>query len=118
MTTSPASLAADLRALVGESAVIADVPAMAAYLNEPRRRYHVSAAAVVRPADVAPGSGRIGASLSAFAGAAVSSSGGASGYFSMLGGAMVVVLLGLWAVGKQIPGVRRNRLPSPAEVTR
>lgn len=62
--------------------------------------------------------GRIGAILSAFAGAAVITSGGASGYFSMLGGAMVVVLLGLWAVGKQIPGVRRNRLPSPAEVTR
>ena len=62
--------------------------------------------------------GRIGAILSAFAGAAVITSGGASGYFSMLGGAMVVVLLGLWAVGKQIPDVRRNRLPSPAEVTR
>ena len=44
---------AGLAALIGESAVIGDVAAMPAYLNEPRRRYHVPAAAVVRPADVA-----------------------------------------------------------------
>jgi D-lactate dehydrogenase (cytochrome) len=44
---------AGLARLVGEGAVIADAAAMPAYLNEPRRRYHAGAAAVVRPADVA-----------------------------------------------------------------
>jgi FAD/FMN-containing dehydrogenase len=44
---------ADLQALLGESAVIDDPAQMSAYLNEPRKRFHVPAAAVVRPADVA-----------------------------------------------------------------
>ena len=44
---------AELVALIGEGAVIGDVAAMPAYLNEPRKRYHTPAAAVVRPADVA-----------------------------------------------------------------
>jgi D-lactate dehydrogenase (cytochrome) len=43
----------ELKALLGESAVIGDPAQMAAYLNEPRKRFHVPAAAVVRPASVA-----------------------------------------------------------------
>ncbi len=43
----------ELRALVGDSAVIDDPEQMASYLNEPRRRFHTPAAAVVRPASVA-----------------------------------------------------------------
>ncbi|MBN8440657.1 MAG: MFS transporter [Thauera sp.] len=62
--------------------------------------------------------GRIGAILSAFAGAAVITAGGSFGYFALLGTAMVVVLLALWAVKHQIPGVRRPRLQPSAEVTR
>jgi D-lactate dehydrogenase (cytochrome) len=48
-----ASIAEDLRAIVGETAVVADPAQMDAYLHEPRKRFHVAAAAVVRPADVA-----------------------------------------------------------------
>jgi len=44
---------AALATLLGDGAVIADAAAMPAYLNEPRRRYHTPALAVVRPADVA-----------------------------------------------------------------
>ena len=44
---------AELTALLGEAAVIGDVAAMPAYLNEPRKRYHTPAAAVARPTDVA-----------------------------------------------------------------
>ena len=39
--------------MLGESAVIGDPAQMAAYLNEPRKRFHVPAVAVARPADVA-----------------------------------------------------------------
>jgi FAD/FMN-containing dehydrogenase len=42
----------ELRALVGESAVVDDPALMSAYLNEPRNRFHVPAVAVVRPANV------------------------------------------------------------------
>ena len=42
--------------------------------------------------------GRLGAILSAFAGAAVITAGGASGYLTMLGLAMVCVLIALWTV--------------------
>jgi FAD/FMN-containing dehydrogenase len=44
--------AGELRAIVGESAVIDDAGQMATYLNEPRRRFHMPAAAVVRPGTV------------------------------------------------------------------
>lgn len=54
--------------------------------------------------------GRLGAILSAFAGAAVITAGGASTYFTMLGAAMMCVLIGLWMVGHQIPPTRRLRL--------
>ncbi len=43
----------ELTALLGESAVIADAAQMPAFLNEPRKRFHVPAVAVARPADVA-----------------------------------------------------------------
>jgi FAD/FMN-containing dehydrogenase len=43
----------ELRAIVGDSAVISDASQMASYLNEPRRRFHTPAAAVVRPGSVA-----------------------------------------------------------------
>jgi D-lactate dehydrogenase (cytochrome) len=52
MTKDISGAAAALAGIVGESAVIADPALMGAYLNEPRRRYHAAAAAVVRPADV------------------------------------------------------------------
>jgi D-lactate dehydrogenase (cytochrome) len=42
-----------LRRLLGEAAVIADAAGMQGYLSEPRRRFHVPALAVARPADVA-----------------------------------------------------------------
>jgi len=51
MNKSP--LLTELAGLLGESAVIGDVAQMAAYLNEPRKRYHTGALAVVRPADTA-----------------------------------------------------------------
>src|SRR3954463_6704506 len=54
--------------------------------------------------------GRLGAILSAFAGAAVITAGGASAYFTMLGVAMVCVLVGLWMVRHQIPPVRKPQL--------
>jgi FAD/FMN-containing dehydrogenase len=44
--------AGELRAIVGESAVIDDPTQMTSYLNEPRRRFHTPAAAVVRPGSV------------------------------------------------------------------
>src|ERR1700761_7277514 len=46
-------LLAGLTALLGADSVIDDVSRMGAYLNEPRKRYHLPAAAVARPADVA-----------------------------------------------------------------
>jgi FAD/FMN-containing dehydrogenase len=42
----------ELKALIGESAVIDDPSQMSAYLSEPRKRFHVPAAAVVRPGSV------------------------------------------------------------------
>ncbi|HTR08255.1 MAG TPA: MFS transporter [Paraburkholderia sp.] len=47
--------------------------------------------------------GRMGAILSAFAGAAVITAGGAAGYLTMLGAAMAVVLVALAMVGRHIP---------------
>jgi MFS transporter, AAHS family, 4-hydroxybenzoate transporter len=47
--------------------------------------------------------GRFGAILSAFAGAAVITSGGASAYLMMLGGAMILVFVALAAVRRHIP---------------
>lgn len=43
----------ELRGLVGDAAVIDDPARMSAYLNEPRKRYHTPAAAIVRPTEVA-----------------------------------------------------------------
>jgi len=55
--------------------------------------------------------GRLGAILSAFAGAAVITAGGASGYLMMLGLAMAGVAVALAVVGRHIPPVRK-----PAEI--
>ena len=52
MSLSPAEIIAGLTHLLGESAVIGDVAQMPAYLNESRKRFHVPAVAVARPADV------------------------------------------------------------------
>jgi FAD/FMN-containing dehydrogenase len=49
----PAAIANELRALIGEGAVMAEPAQMAAYLSEPRKRFFTPAAAVARPADVA-----------------------------------------------------------------
>src|SRR3954468_24009275 len=54
--------------------------------------------------------GRLGAILSAFAGAAVITAGGATTYFTMLGAAMVCVLIALWMIKHQIQPAER---PSP-----
>ncbi|HHY49782.1 MAG TPA: FAD-binding oxidoreductase, partial [Alphaproteobacteria bacterium] len=48
-----ASAADELRSLLGESSVIAEREQMSAFLNEPRRRFFTSAAAVVLPREVA-----------------------------------------------------------------
>ena len=60
--------------------------------------------------------GRLGAILSAFAGAAVISAGGAAAYFGMLGVAMTGVMIALMLVKNHIPSVRsaRVRRPLPA----
>lgn len=52
MSLPPTQIVAQLTDLLGESAVIGDPGAMGSYLNEPRKRFHVPAVAVVRPADV------------------------------------------------------------------
>ncbi|AON53387.1 MFS transporter [Herbaspirillum seropedicae] len=49
--------------------------------------------------------GRLGAILSAFAGALVITQGGAAGYLAMLGGAMLMVFVALLVVRKHIPRV-------------
>lgn len=51
--------------------------------------------------------GRLGAILSAFAGALVITQGGANGYLTLLGSVMVMALLALLIVGRHIP----RRLP-------
>jgi len=51
MALSKADLSAALGAIAGEANVIADEERMARHLNEPRRRFHASAAAVVTPPD-------------------------------------------------------------------
>lgn len=53
--------------------------------------------------------GRLGAILSAFAGAAVIAKGGATTYFAMLCVAMVCALVMLWAVKNQIRPARESR---------
>ena len=53
MSLSPTEIVAGLTALLGADAAIGDVARMPAYLNEPRKRFHVPAVAVARPADVA-----------------------------------------------------------------
>jgi AAHS family 4-hydroxybenzoate transporter-like MFS transporter len=52
--------------------------------------------------------GRLGAILSAFAGAAVITAGGATGYLMMLGLAMAGVAVSLAMVGRHIPPVRKQ----------
>lgn len=58
--------------------------------------------------------GRFGAILSAFAGAAVITSGGASAYLMMLGGAMILVFVALAAVRRHIPPLARPRAAAVA----
>lgn len=52
MTFSPAQIVAALNERLGSAAVIAEPDRMGAFLNEPRKRFHTSAAAVVTPGDV------------------------------------------------------------------
>ena len=52
--------------------------------------------------------GRLGAILSAFAGAAVITAGGASAYLLMLGSAMVLVCIALALVKRHIPALSRH----------
>lgn len=54
--------------------------------------------------------GRLGAILSAFAGAVVITVGGASLYLAMLGVAMLLVLISLSQVRNHIPALRQKRL--------
>jgi MFS transporter, AAHS family, 4-hydroxybenzoate transporter len=61
--------------------------------------------------------GRFGAIVSAFAGAAVITSGGASAYLMMLGGAMILVFVALAAVRRHIPPLTKpqaNAVAMPA----
>jgi AAHS family 4-hydroxybenzoate transporter-like MFS transporter len=57
--------------------------------------------------------GRLGAILSAFAGAAIISAGGAEAYFAMLGVAMSGVLIALMAVKNHIPALGSTRATRP-----
>ncbi|KRB01450.1 hydroxyacid dehydrogenase [Devosia sp. Root685] len=52
MPLSSAEIAAALKTLVGADAVISDTARMGAWLNEPRKRFHKTAAAVVTPPSV------------------------------------------------------------------
>ena len=62
------------------------------------------------------GFGRLGAILSSFAGAAVITAGGASGYLTMLGLAMVGALAALMLVRRHIqPLDQRNAVPISVE---
>ncbi|QRE73176.1 MFS transporter [Methylobacterium aquaticum] len=58
--------------------------------------------------------GRLGAILSAFAGAAVITSGGSSGYLVMLGLAMTGVAIALALVARHIPAMRKAAAPAVA----
>lgn len=63
--------------------------------------------------------GRLGAILSAFAGAAVITAGGASAYLLMLGSAMVLVLVALALVRHHIPAIRPQRFAAvPASLAK
>lgn len=53
MPLSPSQIVPALAALVGESAVLAEPARMAAFLDEPRKRFHTKAVAVVLPTEVA-----------------------------------------------------------------
>lgn len=53
MPLSSAEIASALAAIVGTDAVISDTSKMGAWLNEPRKRFHKTAAAVVTPPSVA-----------------------------------------------------------------
>jgi FAD/FMN-containing dehydrogenase len=53
MSLTATRIAADLAAIVGSDAVIADTSRMGAFLNEPRKRFHQTAAAIVIPRDIA-----------------------------------------------------------------
>ncbi|WP_298960664.1 MFS transporter [uncultured Methylobacterium sp.] len=57
--------------------------------------------------------GRLGAILSAFAGAAMITAGGAFSYFALLGVAMVVALIALWTVRNQIVPVNKAQQKRP-----
>ncbi len=52
MSLSKSEIVDALRAIVGEAGLVADAADMGAYLNEPRKRFHVPAVAVVLPASV------------------------------------------------------------------
>ena len=53
MSLTPAEIVRHLSQLLGAEGVIGEPSGMPAYLNEPRKRFHVPAVAVARPADVA-----------------------------------------------------------------
>ncbi len=54
--------------------------------------------------------GRFGAILSAFAGAAVITAGGAAAYLTMLGGAMILVFVALAGVRRHIPSLANHEV--------
>jgi FAD/FMN-containing dehydrogenase len=53
MPLTPAETAAALAGIVGDDNVVSDTTKMGAWLNEPRKRFHQTAVAVVTPPDVA-----------------------------------------------------------------
>lgn len=58
--------------------------------------------------------GRIGAILSAFAGASIITATGATGYLAMLGAAMAFVLIALAVIKNHIPGAMRKPAAAPS----
>ena len=53
MSLTPVEISAALAGIVGSGNVVSDATKMGAWLNEPRKRFHQTAAAVVTPPDVA-----------------------------------------------------------------
>ncbi|RQR70966.1 MULTISPECIES: MFS transporter [unclassified Burkholderia] len=79
------------------NALQAPMYALSAHIYPPETR--------ARGIGVATGFGRVGAIVSAFAGASVISAGGATAYFALLAAAMFLALVGIGAIQNHIPSM-------------
>lgn len=83
------------------NALQAPMYALGAHIYPPETR--------ARGIGVATGFGRVGAIVSAFAGASVISAGGATAYFALLAVAMFLALVGIGTIQNHIPSTARRR---------